>query len=371
MQGNMMNESNKEITDVSLKKLFRLEYVVLLFLLLSLVACQSEEETTEKEVIRPVKTVNIGAEKKGIIRNFPGKVLPEKEAKLSFEVSDKLIEFPVKEGDKVAEKQLLARLDPRQFQDQVDEEEARFSLSKAQYDRGKKLIKDNHISQSDYDILKSNHQIALASLNSAQHDLDNTYMYAPFSGIIAKKYVENFERVQAKQNILLLHDISHIDIEIYVPEYLLISLQQDTVVNAVVVFESVPGKKFPVKFKEFSSEADPQTQTYSVVFTMKSPEKMNVLPGMSATIKGEIPDYSNEAKSFYLIPSSAVFVDENEQACVWLINSQTQRVELTPVEITRVSGDDIRVIDGLKSGDKIVAAGVHFLQLGEIVKPLE
>lgn len=339
---------------------------------ISLFACQQQEDTPDPQEPRPAKTMIVTQPEGYLVRQFPGKILPNKQADLSFDLSERIIELPIKEGTFVKKGQILGRLDPKKFYDKYNEEKAKFALAEAQFKRAQQLMEKRYISRSDYDVLESQYQIALANLNIAKRNLSNTIMRAPFDGMVAKKYVENFEVVQAKQQVLNLHNVSQVDIEISVPESIILNFKSDREPGSVAVyFSSNPDKKYPVKFKEFSSRADPQTQTYSVVYTMDVPEEINVLPGMSATLIGIVPKKQDGSNSYYLIPSSAVFADEHKQPYVWLVEPGSLEIKQTPIKVTQMISDNIRVTKGLQEGDRIVIAGVHFLNEGQRVTPMD
>ncbi len=141
--------------------------------------------------------------------------------------------------------------------------------------------------------------------------------------------------------------------------------------EAKIFFEGLTDRTYPVKIKEFSSKADPDTQTYEVVYTMTAPQGINVLPGMSVTIQVDLPDFKSGAKSYYQIPSSAVFNDAKNQAQVWLIDPKTHIIKAQIITVANLGQNQVKVLSGLKPGERIVAAGVNFLRAGEQVKPMK
>jgi RND family efflux transporter MFP subunit len=354
----------------------KLKQTIILLPLLILTAC-GEPESPPEQIVRPVKSIIVGKANAFVKRSFPGKILATHTSNLAFEVPGKLIEFPIKEGQVVSKEQLLAKIDPAQYQDAVQEAQARYDFAKVELDRAKPLVKKNFISRSEYDQKRTQLNVAEANLNTAKTNLAYTQIIAPFDGIIANKLVENYENVQAKQDVVVLQDISRVDIEIYVPEVIMLHLRQrsehqdDKTERTFITFSSTPQYKFPVKLKEFSSEADPETQTYRVTFIMDQPKNLNVLPGMSTTLVAEIPDYSSGAEAFYLIPAASVFTNEQNQPHVWKIDTNSMTIHATPVTVTRLSGDMIHVTQGLQPGDHIVSAGANFLHEGEKVRLME
>ncbi len=89
--------------------------------------CSKKEQEVEKvEEIRPVKTILVKAPDAGGNRHFPGRIDANKKAELSFRVSGKIQELPVKEGDEVLKGDLIAKLDPTDFQIAVNDKKAIF-----------------------------------------------------------------------------------------------------------------------------------------------------------------------------------------------------------------------------------------------------
>jgi RND family efflux transporter MFP subunit len=348
--------------------------LILLITACTLTACTQEKETAEP-LVRPVKAMVIEGPSPQSIRNFPGKVIASQRVELSFNVSGLLIELPILEGSVVEKGALIAKLDPEKYQEAVNEAEAKYVRTKAQFGRAEHLIKDKYLSDADYDAIRANYLVSEADFNTAKRNLADTQIYAPFSGVIAQKFVDNFQHVKVKEVIATLHDTSHIDIEIDLPENLMVQLkQQDTktlsqYINAI--FDAQPQKLYPVKFKEISTEADPKTQTYRFVFTMPTPKDINVLPGMTVIINSNIPkSLSKATNQYFLVPTAAVF-NEKEIPYIWKINPETMTVKKVPVKAGRLMGSNIQITAGLHVKDMIVTAGAHFLQENQKVKLLK
>jgi RND family efflux transporter MFP subunit len=122
--------------------------------------------------------------------------------------------------------------------------------------------------------------------------------------------------------------------------------------------------------KEYSSEADPKTQTYQITLEMPQPEEINVLPGMTATVVGQPPS-GEKLRDWFVIPAVAVFADEAGKSNVWVVdkaNMTVQRRQVTTGELTGTDG--IQIVDGLKSGEKIAVTGVAQLREGMQVRDL-
>jgi RND family efflux transporter MFP subunit len=335
---------------------------------LVLVACK-EESKPQKSHIKTAKVMTITSPITSRKRYFPGKVEASNRVNLSFQVGGRVEKFPVKEGDELKKNAVVAKLDPREFEYNLKQAESKYNLNKVEEKRFSTLHKQGHVSTSDFDKKKSSFEVAKANLQQAQKDLKDTVLVAPFNGTVIKKYVKLYQQIKPNEHIASFQDIGQVDIRVSLPENVIARMKRDSKPDLNVVFEAVPSKSFPVTVKEFSAEADPETQTFDVVLTMLAPKNINILPGMTATLLINVP--IPNASHNYMVPSSAVFKDQTGKSSVWLVDPKTNTLKQQPVTIGTLAGDDLQILSGLKSGDKIVTAGVHFLQPNEKIKPMQ
>ncbi len=98
-----------------------------------MMACGKEEKTTEtQEVARPIKLMVVSPDQAEQKRSFPGRVRASRRVDLAFQVSGPLVELPVEEGQPVKKGHVVARIDPRDFEVQVKNDEGRLANSQAQ-----------------------------------------------------------------------------------------------------------------------------------------------------------------------------------------------------------------------------------------------
>jgi RND family efflux transporter MFP subunit len=209
-----------------------------------------------------------------------------------------------------------------------------------------------------------------ASVDAAKDKLNYTYLRAPFSGVIATRYVDNFREVRAKQPILTLDDLSHVEILVDGPEIAMATIRKGPA-NVVAEFASAPGKRYPDNLKKYSTRADPKTQTYRVVLTMPAPEDISVLPGMTATVEGTRPN-QRKTDDRFVIPAMAVFADEAGSSHVWMLNKETETVHRKKAATGDLTGSEsIEIVAGLAPGEMIAVSGVSMLREGMKVKPVD
>jgi len=359
--------------------------VVATFLLIS---CGKKEEEPPPEVIRPVKTftVNAGGDMLGL--QLPGKVRATKRVNLAFQlVGGRLTELPIadREGQKVRKGELLARIDPKDFQvnlqnvqGRLKEAEASLKLAKAEYDRVLRIREKDPGAVSGASVDRKREAVAqaqgrLKSLQAAVDDAENklkyTYLRAPFNGVIARRFVDNFQEVKPKQPIVSIQDITSVELLVDVPENVMAVVRagdEDTVI-ATAVYPTAPDKQFDLSLKEAATDADPATQTYQVVLVMPQPEGINVLPGMTATVTVSTEEEVQQGS--ILIPAIAVVADPEGTNYVWIVDSKDMTVHKKDVQVGTLTGsENIDILEGLQGGEKIIVAGMLKLQEGMRVR---
>ena len=342
---------------------------IFLVVFLGMYGCSKEEEAPPREIIQAVKIMKVQAGQDQFSTSFPGKVRAAKRSELSFKVSGPLHELPIDEGQLVKKGDVVARILPRDFQVALNEAKAHEVEAEKQYRRYKDLYAKKQVSKSDFDRYKAARDVARAQKEDAENALDDTTLRAPFDGVIAKRYVENFEKVQAKQPIAFLQLIDQLEILIDVPELTMARFRDQGQGVVVVEFDSVSGKQYPLTVKEFSTEADPATQTYQIVMVMAQPEEANILPGMTAKVTATAGENTTGDTSI-IIPALAVLNDAENKSYVWILDLESTTVHKTLVQVDRLEGSENIVIqDGLQGGETIIIAGVTKLQEGMKVRP--
>jgi multidrug efflux system membrane fusion protein len=339
------------------------------------------EPPEEPPLIRPLKTIVVESPFASLERELPGKVKANRRVDLSFEVSGLVIEILVKKSEMVKEGQLLVRIDPRDYQNDLDSAEAELDRAEAHRDRIQVAVDKNAVAKQSLTDAIAAFEVAQAKVRIRQKALEDTYLRAKFPGIIANRFIENFENVQAKQPILSLQDISSVEVEVNIPEAFvalakkrdIATAKEEDIKKFVVTFDYLPGREFEVTGKEFATEADSKTQTYAATFIMPSPEDVNILPGMTATIHALLRVSEEDVPAGYALPVGVVPVDGRGNYYVWKVEKdagEIYTVRRADVNVGELMEGVIQVLDGVAPGDRIAAAGVHFLQEGQRVRLL-
>ena len=326
----------------------------------------------EPEVfIRPVRSIVVGDVSAFNAGSYPGRAKALQEVDLGFEVSGQLIERPVDVGDLVQPGQLLARLDPRDYETRLAAAKGVHYTAKANYERAVALVREEALATIVMDQRRAVFDAADGELRLAQKGFDDTRMYAPFAGTVSVTYVDNFQNVLAKQPVIRLLDLSKIEMQVGIPEDAITLAPYITGVK--VRFDAFPDREFSAEIKEIGAEASRTTSTYPVTLIFDPPGDIEIKPGMAgqATATAELPE---DLKRIGVeIPVTAVFSppdQESQQSFVWILQGEPPSVSRREVKLLGPSQRGVRV-QGLAAGDRIATAGAHSLSDGQQVRLLE
>ena len=372
ISGGTMKSANKRGKFMNLHA-GRAVAVMMSVLIFLAAGCGREEVQEKREVIRPVKIMTIKDTSALFSYGFPGTVRAARRAVMSFKVSGPLVALPVEEGQQVKKGDLIAQIQKRDFQNSVNEALARYREAEQQFRRYKELYAKKQVSKADFDRYRAARDVAKAQLEDAKNALRDASLRASFDGVISKRYVENFQKVRAKDPIVNLQDISRIEVLVDVPELIIAEIREESGTKKIMArFESIPGKEFPLEIKEYSTEADPATQTYQVVLIMDQPREANILPGMTATVNATSKGLEGKARTDILVPALAVLDAPGNHPYVWVLDPEAGVVHRKEVKIESLEGSgSIWILDGINPGETIVVAGVTKLEEGMKVRPWE
>jgi RND family efflux transporter MFP subunit len=336
----------------------------------------SEEAPPAPEVARPVKMIEVG---QGSVegREYPGRIRAVQYSEMAFEVAGRIVEFSVKEGERVEQGQALVRLDPRDYEAKLQAATAKLEHSATQRDRARILYEKRVKPKAEYDLAQRFYDVQVADVAIAKKAVEDTVLRAPFTGVMARKLVSDFENVQAKQSVLIVQDDSSLEVKVSVPERDLTGRQDgprdlgeiSRRIRPRVVLSSLPGREFPARLTELAEVADPTTRTFEATFAFARSEQTNVLGGMTAKVLLDVP--ATQQASGLAIPTASVVSDSGEKPYVWVVDPATMQVSRRTVALGPMSGSEVRIQSGLEAGERVVVSGVHQLREGATVRRLE
>jgi HlyD family secretion protein len=326
-----------------------------------------------------------------------GKIQPEKEVKISPDVSGEIVEMRVREGDVVEKGQLLCRIKPDTYISQRDRSMAAISSAKARlaqseaqfiqaelgFNRNKQLFEEQTISKSEFEQAEASYKVAKAevdaarytvvsseaSLKEANEQLIKTSIYAPMSGNVSMLLVELGERVagtnlMAGTEMMRVADLSRMEAQVQVNENDIVRVNLGD--TAIITIDAFLDTKFKGVVTEIANSAkttgisaDQVTnfdvkilvlpQSYESLVKEGNPNPLR--PGMSATV--DIQTVTR--KDIITVPIQAV----------------TTRNDTTNIKASPSSGENIRTLlfttDGTFALAKDVKTGIQDNNFIEII----
>lgn len=346
--------------------------------------CSKEPQPAKS--IRPVVAIQAGSETNLAGRSFPGRAKANQEVDLSFRVDGRLIELPNDiVGREYKKDEMIARIDPRDYEVKVRELEGKLDRAQSQvrraqgeYERELNIFREDPGATSktavdrkrdSRDQAKGDVKSFEASLDAAKDDLGYTYLKAAFDGRVTARYIENFQDVRAKEKIVRLLDTSRVQVVVNIPETLISRLPEVTELH--VIFDAFPAVKIPAEIYEVGTEASMTTRTFPVTLIMDQPEGVEILAGMAGRAYGRTSTLGLHSGEGVSVPVGAVFTPETDpNSYVWVVDGTSGIVSKRLVSTGELVAAGIMVTDGLEAGEWVLSAGVHSVQEGQEVRIL-
>jgi RND family efflux transporter MFP subunit len=348
--------------------------VVAVTLISVLAACHKEEKAAATP-IRPVRTMTVELREGGERTSLTGEIQPRYQADIGFRVNGKILQRPVDVGTAVKRGDLLARLDPQQYRQdlevaksEVAAAEAEVTRSQAQEYRQSELLKNGHTTRVAYDQALKTFKTAQAQLDAARakqiqasENLGYADLKADDDGVITAVGADSGQVVSAGQMVVRLARPGEREAVFNVAEGTFKSATKNPTVEVELVSDSEI--KTAGKVRYVSPQADPETRTYTVRVSLPDAAPQMRL---GANVIGSVTLDQGQSVT---IPGSALFQKDGQPA-VWLVGKD-HTVGLRQIAVQRYQGDSVNVGDGLTQGDVVVTAGVQKLLPGQKVSLME
>lgn len=345
-----------------MRKTFTLFMAMALAILM--VACapkMKEQESVVRKVIitTPAKIDSISE------RKFTGIIKENAEVNLAFRVAGPIQKIYVNEGNYVTKGQLIAQIDPRDYEIQLGVAKAQYEQMKAEYDRLTELNKRKSVADNDYEKAVSGEKMLAIQLKHAQDQLNDTKLYAPFSGYIQTVKYHEKELVNTGMAIATLLDMNSYTIDVDLP--ISFYLEKENFVAFHCLQTQVADSWYPLLLKGYKPKAN-NNQLYTTCFRLDPKVNSKLAPGMNVLVQ---VSYKTKIKNPLSVPLQSIF-NAQGKTYVWIFNSNTSTVQQREVVTDElVKNGNIRIVSGLSEKDSIVIAGVHLLRNDEKVRLLE
>ena len=325
------------------------------------------------EPVRSVKLLTVGLEDMAASAEFAGEVRARVESRLGFRVAGKLVRRQAEPGQRVRAGDLLAQLDPQDYQLAADAGRAQLAaaatnrdLAAADFKRFKELREQNFISGAELERREANLRAAHAQFEQAQAQLAGqgnqtayTRLLADVTGLVTAVDAEVGQVVAAGAPVLRIAQDGPRDVLFSVPEDRVTSIK---IGSEVEVRSWSGGATFKGRVREVGASADPVTRTFGIKVTIDGASA----PPLGSTVSVLPKALERSGAAVIKLPTSA-FRQDGQTAAVWVLEAATMTVRLQPVQIATADGNDVVVAAGLQPGMQVVVAGVHVLSPGQKV----
>ncbi|MGF1908462.1 efflux RND transporter periplasmic adaptor subunit [Vibrio kasasachensis] len=322
---------------------------------------QANSEETDKAA-KSVKLFEIPDVTTQQYDSFIAEVDATERATLSFQVSGEIEQMTFKMGQQVEKGDLLSQLDPTDYQLAVDAKNAEYELAKTGYERARALYKKKLISTDVFDQRETEYKASKAALDQAETDLAYTQIRAPFDGVVSLSYVKEHQVVAVNQPILNLINNAVMDVVFnlpvsYIDQYGLESVSKSSLSVTMDINKQV---QIPAVFKEISTQADSEINSYRASVTIKRPVNQNLFSGMTGQV--HFPKQRNDI-ALDVVDSAWIHKWEGSGA-LFRLDPESQTLKTIQVDLNSQG----QIIGGIRSGDLIVEAGILQLHEGQHVK---
>jgi len=267
------------------------------------------------------------------------------------------IEFA--EGQAVAKGDVLFRLRSDEQRARLREAEAERDLAQVVYERTRKLAKNDISSAAQLDRTRAELAREAARVEAARAELERTTIRAPFDGMMGALFVAPGARIEPDIVLTQIDSIERLQVVFTLPEVAM------GLARTGIPFEfsvaPYPGETFRGEVYFVAPTLDPDTRRLLVKGWAPNPDQ-RLRPGLFATIQAEV----GRKEDALLVPEAALALDR-EGTFVWRVGDDDAAERVGVRTGLRVQGR-VEIVQGLRPGDRVVAAGTNKVRRGSLVR---
>lgn len=283
--------------------------------------------------------------------NQSGTLKPDEEVDLSFETSGKIVGINFTEGTRVKKGDLLAKINDRPLQAQLEKLTVQLKLAEEKEFRQRSLLDKDAISQESYDQVQTDVQSLKADINLIKARISETELKAPFDGIIGLRYISEGSYTNSSTKIAKLIKISPLKIEFSIPEK-----YAGEIKNGYPIIFKVDGndKVFNAAVYAIDPKIDIDTRSITIraLFQNRNEE---LKPGVFAKVTLELSKIDNAIA----IPTEAIIPEMDGERVFVYKNGKAQSRK---INIGLRTEAKIQITSGLEFGDTLITSGIMQLR---------
>jgi RND family efflux transporter MFP subunit len=287
-------------------------------------------------------------------------------------VAGELQELSLREGDRVQAGQVIARIDPseyqarvRQAQQQADSAKAQVDIAQRQFDNNQALVNQGFISQTallnsqaSLNGAKATHAAALAALDLAEKSLVDATLRSPLTGVVAQRLAQPGERVAIEARLIEVINLSQLEIEAA-----LTAEDASRVRVGMTAQLQVEGVAKPVPAKVLRINPSAQMGSRSVVVYLGVQGREGLRQGLFA--QGSLETQSMQVLA---VPVTSVRTDKPQPYVQVLQNGLVRHITVRTGERSEGERLNLVAVTGVSEGEQVLSGSVGALREGVQVK---
>ena len=375
----------------------RANLITILLILIAgmiLTSCEKKNTTVGKSPSTPpeIGVIVVQPQRVTLTTELAGRTSAHLIAEVRPQVSGIVQKRLFTEGSDVKAGEILYQIDPATYQAAFNSAEASLARAEANVvparlkaERYSKLLKNNFVSQQDYDeasaafkLAEADLEAGKATLETARINLAYTRITAPISGRIGRSTVTDGALVTANQPAALatIQMLASMYVDVTESSAELLHLKQNLASGLLknsttdqarvkLVLEDGSAYSLPGTLKFSDVTVDQSTGSITLRAIFPNP-KQTLLPGMfvRAILEEGVNDHA------ILVPQRGVTRSPDGNAMVMVVNGE-EKVETRAIKVVRTVGDNWLVSEGLKAGDRVILEGLQKARPGTSVKAVE
>ena len=310
--------------------------------------CTGGTETVKTEKVIPVKTLVVSGSGKMTERNYVGTAEESSAVSVGFSGMGTVERVLVAEGERVKKGQLLAVLNSSTVQNAYEATKSTLNQAQDAYDRLKPLYEKGSLTDIKWVEVESGLEQAKAMEAIAKKSVDDSNLFAPMSGIISKRSLEEGENVMPGFSAFKLVSIDEIDVKVSIPENEIGSIA--TGQSAIITVPALDNEEYTGRVDKKGVEANPISHTYEIRIRVKNPH-LSLMPGMV----GKVSLHSDTDSERIVVPNRVVQITHDGKHFVWLADGSAAKRRF--VTVGALANDGVIITDGLNTNDRVIVDG--------------
>jgi RND family efflux transporter MFP subunit len=324
--------------------------------------CSSKAEATSEAQLPPtairVRTPTV-VDRSATV-DASGTVDANTTADLAFQVGGRVARVLVEEGQSVRAGQLLAAIDPIDYELEARRATASAIQAADEYERMKQIHAKGSLAPNDFAKFEAAAQVAAAQDASARERLRKTALTASISGTVARRSIDPGETASAGVPVFTIVAVDPVTIRVGIPEAQIGRIHRGT--TATIAVPALAGRRFQARVTMIGVSADPSSRTYPVKLTVPNPGHA-LLPGMIA----EARITGDRWTRTLTVPGEAIVRDADGATLVYVYTPAQRRVYGRRVTVGSPIDREVEITGGLDATDLVVLAGQQRVRDGRLV----